>query len=83
MDKVNLLDKIREVMQPMTNISGLDINSFKYRTVKDQIDDSFGWFIDMQLERDLITQDHLSQCLCKTGYRVEYPERNHYGAGIV
>ena len=61
MDKVNLLDKIREVMQPMTNISGLDINSFKYRTVKDQIDDSFGWFIDMQLERDLITQDHLSQ----------------------
>ena len=61
MDKVNLLDKIREVMQPMTNISGLDINSFKYRTVKDQIDDSLGWFIDMQLERDLITQDHLSQ----------------------
>jgi len=61
MDKVNLLDKIREVMQPMTNISGLDINSFKYQTVKDQIDDSFGWFIDMQLERDLITQDHLSQ----------------------
>ena len=61
MDKVNLLYKIREVMQPMTNISGLDINSFKYQTVKDQIDDSFGWFIDMQLERDLITQDHLSQ----------------------
>lgn len=61
MDKVNLLDKIRGVMQPMTNISGLDINSFKYQTVKDQIDDSFGWFIDMQLERDLITQDHLSQ----------------------
>ena len=61
MDKVNLLDKIREVMQPLTNISGLDINSFKYQTVKDQIDDSFGWFIDMQLERDLITQDHLSQ----------------------